>query len=297
VVDFEGYVAKLVLLVPLSCKIESFIGLLILFIETNSKEEDMSGLVEEFLKGTQKSEFFEDKSTEPSESIIEMFMSTSFNNDFMSREEAIKAAKKLPSKLKEQVYGKNSRLYFHASDKPYNSIKETTQRSSGEQLCFFANNPEAALAVANVRHNWNYDFCFLHVCKLKSPVNLFNPQCKTDFKKTSFTQKEIDFIREVFRKYDIPERFWRVYENKTIPSTIKKSGFDGIALNFWDYEYPTPEREETEGIAIFNGNQMHVCGIKAVGLKDEIKDRDEYLKDLKIKEELEVEFEAFLKTV
>jgi len=257
----------------------------------------MGKLVEEFLRETQESEFLESESTEteePSESIIEMFMSTSFNDDFMSREEAIKAAKKLPSKLKEQIYGKNSRLYFHASDRPHSSIKETIQSSSGEQLCFFANNPEAALAVARIRHNWNYDFCFLHVCKLKSSVDLFNPQCKTDLKKTSFTQKEIDFIQEVFRKYDIPIRYWRVYENKTIPSTIKKSGFDGIALNFWDYEYPTPEREETEGIALFNGNKMNVYGIKKVRLEDPIKDRIEYLKDLKTKEEFEKEYKTVL---
>jgi len=263
--------------------------------KTNSKEKDMSKLVEEFLKGADL-----EVSEDISEALIESFRFTSFNNNFLSREEAIKCIKSLPSKLQEQTYGKNSRLYFHASDKPHNPIKESIQPSN-TFMCFFANNPESALAVARARHNWNYDFCFLHVCKIKSAIKLFNPQCMSDIKKVSFTQKELGHIQRLndwlkSGNFSNP-RWWRIYEHKSLPSTIKKAGFDGIALNFWDMIHPTPEQEKTEGIAIFNGNQMHVCGIKVVGLKDEIKDRDEYLKDLKIKEELEVEFEAFLKTV
>jgi len=247
-------------------------------------------LVEEFLKEN------------PPESVINMFMNTSFNKQFMTREEAIKKVTNLNSKLREQTYGKNSRLYFHASDRPHDPIKESKQES-GESLCFFSNKPEAALAVVKVRHNWNHDFCFLHVCKLKSSVNLFNPQCKTDIKKVSFTNKELKIIQDETdwikrwtkcAKLPSPERWWRIYEAFSIPSAIKKAGFSGIALNFWDMNYETPEVDRTEGIALFKGNQMHVLGIKVVNLKDEFKDYDWYLKDIKKKREIEKEYEVLL---
>jgi len=236
---------------------------------------------------------FEPEYINPPESVIDMFMNTSFNGEFMSREEAIKAAKNLGPKLREQIYGKNSRLYFHASDKPHDPIKESKQKS-GESLCFFANKPEAALALAKVRHNWDYDFCFLHVCKIKSPINLFNPQAELDVKEVSFPQRELEMIQNICNWLkmgwhpDAPKRWWKIYESKPILSTIKKAGFFGIALNFWDMKYPT------EGIALFNGNQMHVCGIKVVNLKDEYKNYDEYLKNLKTKKKLEEEYKDFI---
>jgi len=237
---------------------------------------------------------------DPPESVINMFMNTSFNNVFMSREEAIKAAKNLSPKLQEQIYGKNSRLYFHASARPHDPVKESYQRS-GESLCFFANKPEAAIAVARVRHNWSYDFCFLHVCKLKSPLNLFNPQCELDFKKVSFSQRVLNEMEEVndwlkTNGIKAPERWWRIYESKSIAPAIRRAGFLGMALNFWDMKHETPDMEKTEGIALFNGNQMKVCGIKAVNLKDKFKNYDWYLKDIKKKEDIEKEYKDFLYT-
>jgi len=246
-------------------------------------------------------EVFRKAKIEPPEQLIEALMNTSFNDEYMSREEAIKAAKNIGPKLYEQTYGKNSRLYFHASNKPHDPIRETIQpNSTRESLCFFANNPEAALAVANARHNWSYDFCFLHVCKIKSPVDLFNPQSISDNKRVSFTQNEMSMIQNICNwlkqewNFDAPERWWRIYENGSIPSAVKKAGFYGIALNFWDMKHSTPEKDKTEGIALFNGNQMKVCGIKVVGLKDEIKNYNEYLKGLKNKDELEKEYKNLI---
>jgi hypothetical protein len=235
---------------------------------------------------------------EPPESIIKLFMNTSFNNKFMSREEAIHAAKDLGPKLYEQTYGKNSRLYFHASDKPHDPIRESIQHNNdtGESLCFFTNNPESALAVAKARHGWDYNFCFLHVCKIKSQINLFNPQCKSDIKQVSFSKDDLNRIQDISNwlkqgwNLDTPDRWWRIYESGFIPSAIKKAGFLGIALNFWDMIYPTPEKEKTEGIALFYGNQMSVQGIKTVEFGNEIKEYNEYLKDLHTKEEIEEKY-------
>lgn len=220
----------------------------------------------------------------PPESLIEVFMKTSFNKKYMSREEAIEAAKNLGAALREQTYGKNFRLYFHASDKPHDPIKESKQYS-GESLCFFANKPEAAIAVVRVRHNWNHDFCFLHTCKFKYPVKLFNPQCEQDIKKVSFTQKELKIMQEArdwLKKgwnEETPDRCCRIYEST--PQAIRRAGFLGLALNFWDRNHETTDVDKTEGIALFNGNQMRVCGIKIVNLKDDYKEYDWYLKDLK----------------
>jgi len=235
--------------------------------------------------------------SDPPESVIEILMKTSFNHKFMSREEAIEEANKIGPALREQrehIYGKYSCLYFHASDKLHNYY---IREKSGGSLCFLANKPEAALAVAKARHNWNYDFCFLHVCKLNSYVNLFNPQSKSDIKKVSLSRKELEVILDL-KNWLIgiglkePERWWRICESKFFPSSIKKVGFLGITLNFWDMTHETPGEDKTEGIAIYNGNQMKVHGIKVINQKDEYKNYDEYLKNLKTKEELEKEYKS-----
>ena len=259
------------------------------------EENELEKIFDEVLK---KSEVYDDIP----ESVIKMLMTTSFNNDFMSREEAIESLENMRHGLREQIYGKNSRLYFHASDRPYDSIRETIQ-PSGEKLCFFANNPESALSVVKVRHDRDYDFCFLHICKIKSPINLFNPQSKSDMKKVSFTQNELksikdslDWLQQIpIQNLSAPIRWWRIYESESFLSSVKKAGFDGIALNFWDYICSTPEKEKTEGIALFNGNKMTVYGIKVVNLKHDINDRNECLKGLKTKEDIEKEYESILR--
>jgi hypothetical protein len=61
--------------------------------------------------------------------------------------------------------------------------------------------------------------------------------------------------------------------------------------------YVTPDKDLTEGIALFNGNQMSVNKIKVIDFdkykKDEYKHED-YLKDLKTREELYKEYKDII---